>query len=273
MMTVERIHPKAPVMLIFIAIFTCLPSCINLSNINSISSDNLTKANMLKNYFYEQFSNGSSYTIDIDFTDDNLLDIDFSCTRIKSLLDNVNTNKAPGPDGIHGFVLKNCSRSLCRPFSILFKLIYNTGMIPHEWKTANITPFHKKGDKTLISNYRPISLLCLTAKIMERIIQQDLLDRCRDIINPLQHGFLSNRSCTTNLLNLTDEMATKLLHNAGTDIIYFDFAKAFDIVNHDLLLNKLKNNFNINGRLLKFLTDYLKNRTQFVALENVLSEP
>ena len=58
-------------------------------------------------------------------------------------------------------------------------------MIPHEWKTANITPVHKKGDKTLISNYRPISLLCLTAKVMEGIIQQDLLDRCRDLINPL----------------------------------------------------------------------------------------
>ena len=129
-----------------------------LKHNNSISSHNLAKANMFNKYFYEQFSNGSSYTIDIDFTDDNLLDIDFSCTRIKSLLDNVNTNKAPGPDGIHGFVLKNCSRSLCIPLSILFKLIYNTGMIPHEWRTANITPVHKKGDKTLISNYRPISL-------------------------------------------------------------------------------------------------------------------
>ena len=57
-------------------------------------------------------------------------------------------------------------------------------------KTANITPVHKKGDKTLSSNYRPISLLCLTAKIMERIIQQDLLDRCRDLINPLQQWIL-----------------------------------------------------------------------------------
>ena len=140
-----------------------------LKHNNSISSDNVTKANMFWKYFYDQYTKHSSYDIDIDFSDDNLLDIDFSCTRIKSLLDNVNTNKAPGLDGIHGFVLKNCSSSLCRPLSIMFKLIYNTGIIPLEWKTANVVPAHNKGNKTLICNYRPISLLCLTAKIMERI--------------------------------------------------------------------------------------------------------
>ena len=108
---------------------------------------------------------------------------------------------------------------------------------------------------------------------MERIIQEDILDRCHELINPLQHGFLSNRSCTTNLLNLIDDIACNLYNDTGTDIIYFDFAKAFDTVNHDLLLNKLKNKFNIDGRMLKFLTNYLKNRTQRVGMENELSEP
>ena len=95
----------------------------------------------------------------------------------------------------------------------------------------------------------------------------------RHHINPLQHGFLSNRSCTTNLLNLIDDIACNLYNDTGTDIIYFDFAKVFDTVNHDLLLNKLKNKFNIDGRMLKFLTNYLKNRTQRVGMENELSEP
>ena len=93
-------------------------------------------------------------------------DIDFSCTRIKGLLYNVNVNKAPGPDGIHGLVLKHCSGSLYRPLSIMFKLIYNTGSIPLEWKSATVlaVPIHKKCDKALICNYKPISLLCLIAK-------------------------------------------------------------------------------------------------------------
>ena len=107
---------------------------------------------------------------------------------------------------------------------------------------------------------------------MERIIQDDLLDRCREFINPFQDGFLSSKSCTTNLINITDDIASNLHNDIGTDIIYFDFAKAFDSVNHDLLLNKLKNMYKIDGRLLKFLTNYLKNRRQRVALENEFSE-
>ena len=89
---------------------------------------------------------------------------------------------------------------------------------------------------------------------MERIIQKELLDKCSEKLNPIQHGFLPKRSCSTNLINLTDDIAFNLYKDIGTDIIYFDFAKAFDTVNHDLLISKLKNNFKIGGRLLKFLT-------------------
>ena len=201
-----------------------------------------------------------------------MFDIDFSCSRIKDLLENINVNKAPGPDGIHGRILKYCSTSLCSPLSILFKLIYNTGTIPVEWKSTNIVPIHKKGDNATVSNYRPISLICITAKIMERIIQQELFDRCREMINPIQHGFLPNRSCATNLINLTDNIVTNLYKDIGANIIYFDFAKAFDTVNHDLLINKLKNNFNIDGRLLKFITNHLKDRCQRVGLDNIFSD-
>ena len=86
------------------------------------------------------------------------------------ILDNINTNKAPGPDGIQWL----CAEALfylslyCRPLSIIiFKLSYNTGNIPTEWKSANIVPIYKKGDKAVVSNYRPIYLICLNAKIME----------------------------------------------------------------------------------------------------------
>ena len=212
---------------------------------------------MFNDHFYEQFSHMSEHDIDIDFSNDEQFDIDFSCTRIKQFLDSTNTNKAAGPDGIHGSVLEHCSISLCRPLSIIFTLIYNTGNIPQEWKSANIVSIHKKGDKNLISNYRPISLLCLSAKIMERVIQDKLLILTRHFLNPVQHGFLSGKSCTTNLITLTDDIANNLFNDVRTDIIYFDFAKAFDTVNHDLLLSKLKKNFKIEGRLLKFIASYL----------------
>ena len=212
----------------------------------------------------------SEYDVDIDFSNDEQFDI--SGTRIKQFLDNINTNKAAGPDGIHGFVLKHCSISLCRPLSISFKLIYNTGIIPQEWKSVNIVPILKKGDKNLISNYRPISLLCLSAKIMERVIQDELLNLTRHFLNPVQHGLLSGKSYNTNLVTLTDDIANNLFNDVGTDIIYFDFAKAFDTVNHDLLLSKLKKNFKIEGWLLKFIASYLRNRRQRVVLDNTFSE-
>ena len=242
-----------------------------MKNNNRISSNNLDKANMFNDYFFEQFSNESTYDVDIDFSNDDMFDIDFSCTRVKQFLDNININKAPGPDGIHGCVLKYCSISLCRPLSIIFRLSYNTGSIPAEWKYANIVPVHKKGEKNLINNYRPISLTCLTAKIMEHIIQEELLNKTQNLINSAQHGFLLGRSCDTNLITLTDDIASSLHNDTGIDIIYFDFAKAFDTVNHDLLLYKLKNCYKIDTRLLKFIKSYLQNRCQRTSLENVFS--
>ena len=94
------------------------------------------------------------------------------------------------------------------------------------------------------------------------------------IVLTIKSGTL-NRSRFTNLINLTDDIALNLHKDIGADIIYFDFAKAFDTVNHDLIINKLKNNFNIDGRLLKFITNtskYLKNRRQRVVMENVFSD-
>ena len=89
----------------------------------------------------------------------------------------------------------------------------------------------------------------------------------RAIRNEHQHGFLANKSCTTNLISLSDSINTALHNKIGTDIIYFDFQKAFDTVKHDLILKKLKNQFSINGCLLRFISNYLKDRTQRVVLE------
>ena len=86
-----------------------------------------------------------------------------------------------------------------------------------------------------------------------------------------KHGFRAERSCATNLVGLCDSLALSLNDNIRTDVIYFDFAKAFDSVNHDLILNKLKNKFGIDGRLLKFIADYLRDRQQQVLISGKLS--
>ena len=240
---------------------------------NGKSSCNpVNKANMFNQHFFRQFSSASKYDIDIDFYNDEISDIDFSQNVVKRYLDDIDTNKTQGPDNISGVVLKKCSEALCHPLSIIFQIIYNTGLIPQQWKLANVVPIFKKGDKKDVSNYRPISLTCLTAKVMERILYEKILFHTENLIDSRQHGFLRNKSCSTNMISLTESLSVSLLNKVSTDIIYFDFAKAFDSVCHDLILTKLKNQYGIDGRLLKFLKSYLQNRKQRVVLDNYTSD-
>ena len=88
------------------------------------------QAELFNDFFYKQFSERSSYDIDIDYSNDSAFDIDFNPTRISSILKNINPNKAQGPDGIHGRILKHCANSLCHPLSMLYKLSYNCGYLP-----------------------------------------------------------------------------------------------------------------------------------------------
>ncbi len=90
------------------------------------------------------------------------------------MLFNLNSNKACGPDGIHGKILKHCAVSLAYPLSLMFKISYSTGCIPKDWKLAHVVPVHKKGSKDNVENYRPISLNSLAMKTFERILKEEL---------------------------------------------------------------------------------------------------
>ena len=239
---------------------------------NSHRNCNYEKSNLFNSHFYEQFSDESQYDIPIDFSNDETnFNVSFCHRKIRKLLLNINQNKACGPDGIHGRILKGCAVSVAYPLSLLFKLSYNTGYIPKEWKNAHIVPVHKKGAKENIENYRPISLTCLVMKTFERIIKNEILSRTNHLLDSRQHGFLSNKSCTTNLVGFCDSLALSLNDCERSDIVYFDFSKAFDSVNHDLILHKLKYNFSIDGRLLKFISNYLQGREQCVVIGNIRS--
>ena len=130
--------------------------------------------------------------------------------RIKSILNTIDVNKAQGPDAINGALLKNCSESLAYPLSKMFSLIYNVGYIPAEWKLSNVVPVHKKDNKSNVENYRPISLISLVMKVLERIMYEELLSRTETKIDPRQHGFLRNKSCNTNLLSFTNSVSLSL---------------------------------------------------------------
>ena len=153
---------------------------------------------------------------------------------------------------------------------MLFNTSLGHGRLPSEWKSADVTPIHKKDSKELAENYRPISLLPIIGKIIERCVAKRLYDHLIDFISPLQHGFLKNRSCTTQLVQVLHTLGQNLDKNIQTDVIYLDFSKAFDSVDHRIILSKLKLH-GVEGRCLDWFSDYLTDRTQRVVVDGVAS--
>ena len=136
-----------------------------------------------------------------------------------------------------------------------------------------MVPVHKKGSKSDVENYRPISLTCLLSKIFERLVKNKLIALTGQFLDPRQHGFLSRKSCAGNLVEFCDKLALSLNDGVQSDVVYLDFAKAFDSVNHDLILHKLKDLYGVDGTLLKLLQNYLSGRSQRVVIGNSTSDP
>ena len=105
-------------------------------------------------------------------------------------------------------------------------------------------------------------------KVMEIIIRDEIYAHCKDLISDKQYGFLPTRSCTTQLILAIDDISTPLNARHNADIVYFDFAKAFDSVSHDKILEKIKYKFKVDSLILKFVKGYLENRTQRVVINN-----
>jgi hypothetical protein len=151
---------------------------------------------------------------------------------IQKLLNNINPHKASGPDNISGRILKDLQNFTAPILTIIFQKSLQTVCIPSDWKHANVAPVYKKGEKYNAVNYRPISLTCISGKIMEHVIIKHILSLLYD----LQHGFRHSRSCETQLLSFVQELAANSDKNIQTDLIIMDFAKAFDKVPHQRLL-------------------------------------
>ena len=224
------------------------------------------KANMFNKYFSEQFSCASKYDTDICYNNDPNSSTYFRESDVFWLIKKLNANKASGPDSIHGKLLKFSASGVAKPLSILFNRCFHEGKIPKLWKLGSIVPVFKKGDKSCVENYRPISLTCLPMKIFEYCVRDLLMSKCSNLIDKRQHGFLPKKSCTTQMIPFISDLSYNLNNNSRTDVVYFDFAKAFDSVNHDIILKKLKYNFGVDGLLLQFIKNYLEDRMQQVII-------
>lgn len=246
------------------------------SSIESLSLHNRTTTNRieiadaLNQQFQSVFVDDSqdSYLPRFAFrTLDTLNSVDFNVAKVEKHLHLLQKNKSKGTDAIHPYVLKESAKSFALPISLIFKLSFNTSTTPSSWSEANVSPIHKKGSKTAPANYRPISLTSVPCKIMEKIVNDTIKKFLfnKKLITNRQHGFVNNKSCTTNLLETSDILTKNFANKKPTDMVLLDFAKAFDKVPHKRLLHKLSR-YGIHSRLLYWIEAFLSNRKQRVIL-------
>ena len=238
----------------------------------NLTQDPREMADLLQRQYLSVFSNPLSDQKKLPVTDQTpdcvLEDIDFSCEDIIKAIKEIDPNASSCPNDIPAKVLHKCCDQLAYPIWYIWKRSFDSGMIPEQLKMQYITPVFKKGDRTKAGNYRPISLTSHIIKIFERIVRRNLMDylESNNTITDAQHGFRSGRSCFTQLLDHVEYILRNLQENNEVDVIYLDYAKAFDKVDHEILLAKLRR-LGVKGRLLKWIKNFLtENRFQTVLI-------
>jgi hypothetical protein len=182
---------------------------------------------------------------------------------IETALSQINANKGAGDDKIPPSFVKSCADGLKSPLYHIFNLSLTTGIFPSKWKNSFLVPIFKAGKRTDIGNYRGVAILSCFAKLFEVLVYSRLFFSVKSVITPSQHGFVSGRSTVTNLIEFTSFILNHLEDGIQIDAIYTDFSKAFDKINHRLLLRKLSR-LGFGGSFLKWIASYLSDRKQYV---------
>ena len=191
---------------------------------------------------------------------------------IKEAIDELRNNAASGADGFPAILLKKCKDLLATPLQIFWNKCMSIGQIPERLKFSIITALHKGGSKSDPANYRPVALTSHIIKIYEKTVRKRItrfMEECNSF-NKNQHGFRAGRSCLTQLLAHYDNIISQLEEGHNVDVIYLDFAKAFDKVDFNILLHKLEKH-GIQGKLLAWIKEFLTNRKQSIIVNGKLS--
>ena len=194
---------------------------------------------------------------------------DFVLTELESL----NQNKGYGIDEIHPRLLKISANTIVKPLTYIFNCSIKSGEIPTDFKVAKIIPIQKSGTKTDPANYRPISVLSTVSKIFEKGIHRQLYDYLKKhgLLADSQSGFRPLHSTHTSLLEITEYLLANMNSGHMTGAIFLDLRKAFDVIPHDKLLDKLQR-FGIRGKEYLWFHSYIIERKQCVSIDGTLSD-
>ena len=193
--------------------------------------------------------------------------------EIDTIINKLDTSKSVGPNSIPNQLIKSISKSISFPLANIFNSSFKNGAFPEFLKVSTIIPIYKKDSKLKAANYRPISLLSNINKILEKLMFQRLYtflenNKC---IYDLQFGFRQNHSTNHALLNMIQQIR-EIIDNGNIAVgIFVDFQKAFDTVNHEILLQKLKH-YGIRGIANAWFKSYLEKRKQYVTINGTDSQ-
>ena len=225
---------------------------------------------MLSQFFHSVFSSKTNFSLkDFKVQKSTLTNFDISKNTIRNILDDIDATKSRGPNSIPPvFYVKtsNIMHSVIRNI----KKLRN---IPCSWKVAAVTPIFKKGDQRKVENYRPVSLLNIDSKILEKSVHIALYNHFQNFLTKSQHGFVRRRSVQTNMLLFLKIKYEALDHDPQSEIIafYTDFSKVFDKVPHNELIQKMID-IGVGRCLHEILVDYLSDRRQYVRVDNTSSK-
>ena len=244
-------------------------------NQKTYSNNNADIANTFNEYFASIFTHDNNSDHNLGEQSDPkivLEDITLTNDEVITVLTNLNNNKAHGPDGIPARLLTETSSQIAPSLCALYNKSLRCGVLPDDWKLANVVPVHKRGEKSYVENYRPISLLSLVSKVLEPTVFHNIQHHVFQQINPCQHGFVPRKSCVTQLIEVSEQIGRKLDNGKQIDVIYLDMSKAFDKAYHAQLMHRL-HDFGFRGNLLNWFSSYLSNRYQQTTIGGATSRP
>ena len=199
--------------------------------------------------------------------DEILRNIEITEEMVAKYLFRLREDKASGADELSPRFLLSIANEIVGPLTMIFRKSLTSGIVPDDWRTANVAPVFKKGKRSLCENYRPISLTSQICKLFETIVRDAVVKHLEShsLITESQHGFRRGHSCLSNLLDFLDKLTKSLNDGRTSDIIYLDFAKAFDKVPHKRLISKIRCH-GIDGQVLSWIEAWLRDRRQRVCL-------
>ncbi|CAL4210788.1 unnamed protein product, partial [Meganyctiphanes norvegica] len=234
---------------------------------------------MLVSQYKSQFSNpridatNEECEFQSDSDSDDLTDIIISESDIESAIKEMDENSSAGPDDIPALFLIKTKETISTPLKLVMRKSLDEGMIPNIYKLANITPIHKGGAKTKPEQYRPVSLTSHIMKVFERVLKKNILLHLikNNLINQEQHGFVPGRSTQSQLLVHYKDIYEAMEEGVRVDTIFLDFSKAFDKVDHSILLKKVAKH-GIKGKIGNWIREFLLNRKFTVVANGTMSE-